>query len=164
MATSRRLFKFSAPGNESTPEPSPERKSNPEVVTSGESDFESAKESPALKTTGLRESPADERTRLKLELHPLIESLDEGRPRYDTESEQAALVKALPRYLLDEPESETKSNPLASSSYWIKPHLNQPYSPIKNLFTITIFTYFSILHLLFHYYHSSLPNSLTLRT
>jgi hypothetical protein len=58
--TSRRLFKFSAPGNESTPEPSPERKPNPEVATSGESDFESAKGSPALEPTGLRESPAYE--------------------------------------------------------------------------------------------------------
>jgi hypothetical protein len=50
--TSRRLFKFSAPGNESTPEPSPEQKLNPEVVASGESDFESARgESPAPEPT-----------------------------------------------------------------------------------------------------------------
>jgi hypothetical protein len=50
--TSRRLFKFSATENESTPEPSPERKPNPEVVTSGKSDFESATgESPAPKPT-----------------------------------------------------------------------------------------------------------------
>jgi hypothetical protein len=85
--TSRRLFKFSAPGNESTPKPSPERKPKPEVVTSGESDFESAKGSPALEPTGLRESPAYERTGLEEELNPLIESLDEGRPRYDIELE-----------------------------------------------------------------------------
>jgi hypothetical protein len=58
--TSRRLFKFSAPGNELTPKPSPEQKPNPEVVTSGESDFESAKGSPALEPTELRESPAYE--------------------------------------------------------------------------------------------------------
>jgi hypothetical protein len=76
--TSRRLFKFSAPGTESTPEPSPERKPNPEVVTSGKSDFESAKASPALKLTGLRESPAYEQTGLEIELNLLIESLDEG--------------------------------------------------------------------------------------
>jgi hypothetical protein len=85
--TSRRLFKFSAPGNKSTPEPSPERKPNPEVVTSGGSDFESAKGSPALEPTGLRESPAYERTGLEEELSPLIESLDEERPRYDIEPE-----------------------------------------------------------------------------
>jgi hypothetical protein len=87
--TSRRLFKFSAPETESTPKPSPERKPNPEVVTSGESNFESAKGSPALEPTGLRESPAYERTGLK-ELNPLIESLDEGRPCYDIEPERAA--------------------------------------------------------------------------
>jgi hypothetical protein len=67
------------------PEPSPKRKPNPEVVTSGESNFESAKGSPALKPTGLRESPAYKRTRLEVELNPLIESLHEGRPRYDIE-------------------------------------------------------------------------------
>jgi hypothetical protein len=44
--TSRRPFQFSAPGNESMPEPSPEQKPNPEVVTSGDSDFESATGSP----------------------------------------------------------------------------------------------------------------------
>jgi hypothetical protein len=49
--TSRRLFKFSAPENESTPEPSPKRKPNPEVVTSGESDFESATGSPTHEPT-----------------------------------------------------------------------------------------------------------------
>jgi hypothetical protein len=76
--TSRRLFKFSAPGNELMPEPSPERKPNPEIVTSGESDFKSAKGSPALEPTGLRESPTYERTGLEEELNPLIESLDEG--------------------------------------------------------------------------------------
>jgi hypothetical protein len=66
--TSRRLFKFSAPGNELTPEPSPERKPNPEVVTSGESDFKSA--------TG--ESPAPEPTRR------LIDVIG-GPPQVDTE-------------------------------------------------------------------------------
>jgi hypothetical protein len=61
------------------PEPSPKRKPNPEVVTSGKSDLESAKGSPALEPTGLRESPAYKRTGLKEESNPLIESLDEGR-------------------------------------------------------------------------------------
>jgi hypothetical protein len=49
--TSRRPFQFSAPGNKSTPEPSPEQKPNPEFVTSGESDFESATGSPAPEPT-----------------------------------------------------------------------------------------------------------------
>jgi hypothetical protein len=133
MTTSRRPFQFSAPGNELMPEPSPERKPNPEVVTSGESNFESAKRSPALEPTGLRESPADEQTRLKLELHLLIESLDEGQPRYDTEPKQAALVEETPHYLLVEP--ETDLDPLVKSSYFTEPCPNQPYSPIENLFT-----------------------------
>jgi hypothetical protein len=49
--TSRRPFQFSAPGNELTPEPSPERKPNPEPLTSGDSDFKSATGSPAPKLT-----------------------------------------------------------------------------------------------------------------
>jgi hypothetical protein len=106
MMTSRRLFKFSAPGNELTPELSPERKLNPEVVTSGKSDFESAKGSPTLEPTGLRESPAYERTGLEGELNPLIESLDEGRPRYNIEPERAALVEELTHYLLENPKDE----------------------------------------------------------
>jgi hypothetical protein len=72
-------------------------------VTSGESDFESAKGSPALKLTGLRESPAYERTGLKEELNPLIESLDEERPRYDIKREQAALAEEPTHYLLRTP-------------------------------------------------------------
>jgi hypothetical protein len=48
--TSRRPFKFSALGNELTPKPSPERKPNPEPLTSGDSNFESATESPAPET------------------------------------------------------------------------------------------------------------------
>jgi hypothetical protein len=51
MMTSRRPFQFSAPGNKSTPKPSPERKLNPEPLTSGDSNFESATESPAPKPT-----------------------------------------------------------------------------------------------------------------
>jgi hypothetical protein len=103
------------------PEPPPERKSNPEVVTSGESDFESAKGSPALEPTGLRESPADERTGLKLELHPLIESLDKGRPRYDTETERATLVEELTHYLLAETDDELDLDSLVESSYFTEP-------------------------------------------
>jgi hypothetical protein len=134
--TSRRLFKFSAPGTESTPEPSPERKLNPEVVTSGKSDFESAKGSPALKPTGLRESPAYERTRLEVELNPLIESLDEGQPCYDIEPERATLVEEPTHYLLADPENELNLDPLVESSYFTEPRPDRtPYSPIENLFS-----------------------------
>jgi hypothetical protein len=136
MTTSRRLFKFSAPGNKSTPEPSPEQKPNPEVVTSGESDFESAKGSPALEPTGLRESPAYKRTGLEEKLNLLIESLDEGRPRYDIEPERTALAEEPTHYLLADPEDEPDLDPLVESSYFTEPRLNQPlYSPIENLFS-----------------------------
>jgi Retrotransposon gag protein len=134
--TSRRLFKFSAPGTESTPEPSPERKPNPDVATSGESNFESAKGSPTHKPTGLRESPAYKRTGLEERLNPLIESLDEGRPRYDTKTEQAALAEEPTHYLLADTEDELDLDPLVESSYFTEPRLNQPlYSPIENLFS-----------------------------
>jgi Ty3 transposon capsid-like protein len=132
--TSRRIFKFSAPENESTPKPSPEWKPNPEVVTSGESDFESAKGSPALEPTGLRESPAYKQTGLKEELNPLIESLDEGRPRYDIEPERATLVEKPTHYLLENPDDELDLDPLVESSYFTEPRPDQPlYSPIENL-------------------------------
>jgi hypothetical protein len=119
--TSRRLFKFSALKTKSTPEQSPEQKSNPEVVTSGESDFESAKGSPALELTGLRESPAYEQTGLKLELHLLIESLDEGRPRSNTEPERAASAEEPTHYLLAENINEPDLDPLVESSYFTEP-------------------------------------------
>jgi hypothetical protein len=132
MTTSRRLFKFSAPGNELTPEPSPERKPNPEVVTSGESDFESAKGSPAL--TGLRESPAYEQTGLEEELNPLIESLDEGRPRYDTGSERAALAEEPTHYLLANPKEELDLDPLVESSYFTNPARTNLYTLLSKIF------------------------------
>jgi hypothetical protein len=136
MTTSRRLFKFSASGTELTPELSPERKPNPEVVTSGESDFESAKESPALKLTGLRESPAYKQTGLEIELNPLIESLDKGRPRYNTKPERAALVEEPTHYLLIDPKDKLDLDPLVESSYFTEPRPNRPpYSPIENLFS-----------------------------
>jgi hypothetical protein len=134
--TSRRLFKFSAPGNKLMPEPSPKQKPNPEVVTSGESDFESAKGSPALEPTGLRESPAYERTGLEIELNLLIESLDEGRPRYDIKPEQAALVEEPTHYLLKNPKDELDLDPLVESSYFTEPRPDQPlYSPIEKFFS-----------------------------
>jgi hypothetical protein len=105
-------------------------------VTSGESNFESAKGSPALEPTELRESPAYKRTRLEEELNPLIESLDEGRPRYDIEPERAALAEEPTHYLLENPENKLDLDPLVESSYFTEPRLNQPlYSPIKNLFS-----------------------------
>jgi hypothetical protein len=39
---------------------SPEQKLDPETLTSGDSNFESAKESPALEPTGQKESPIHE--------------------------------------------------------------------------------------------------------
>jgi hypothetical protein len=105
-------------------------------VTSGESDFESAKGSPALEPTGLRESPANEQTGLEVELNPLIESLDEGQPCYNTEHERAALVMEMPHYLLVDPEIKTNLDPLVESNYFTEPHPDRPpYSPIENLFT-----------------------------
>jgi hypothetical protein len=90
-------------------------------VTSGESDFESAKGSPALEPTGLRESPAYERTGLEEEINPLIKSLDEGRPRYDIESERAALAEEPTHYLLADPEDEHDLDRLVESSYFTEP-------------------------------------------
>jgi hypothetical protein len=104
-------------------------------VTSGESDFESAKGSPALKPTGLRESSAYKRTGLEVELNPLIESLNEGRPCYDIEPERATLVEKPTHYLLVDPEDELDLDPLVESSYFTEPRPNQPYSPIENLFS-----------------------------
>jgi hypothetical protein len=114
MMTSRRPFQFSAPGNESTPELSPERKLNPETLTSGDSDFESA--------TG---SPAPEPTR------KLIDTI-EGGPQVETErtqTEQIKLIEGGPQL-----DFEEEHDLLVESSYFIKPRPNPPYSPIENLF------------------------------
>jgi Ty3 transposon capsid-like protein len=103
-------------------------------VTSGESDFESAKGSPALEPTGLRERPAYKRTRLEEELNPLIESLNKGQPRYDTEPERAALVEEPTHYLLENSKDEHDLDPLVESSYFTEPCPDQPlYSPFENL-------------------------------
>jgi hypothetical protein len=101
--------------------PSPERKPNPEVVTSGESDFESAKGSPALEPTGLRESPAPEPTRR------LIDVI-EGLPQVDIE--RAALVEEPTHYLLADPEDEHDLDPLVESSYFTEPRPDEPLSKI----------------------------------
>jgi hypothetical protein len=69
--------------------------------------------------------------------------------------------------LSDYHESEA---PLASLSSSPPPPLGTIGNPIvvsddkDDIDSVTIFTYFSILHLLFHYLRSSLPNFLALRT
>jgi hypothetical protein len=97
------------------PEPSPKQKPNPEVVTSGKSDFESA--------TG---SPAPEPTRR------LIDIIEEG-PQVNTErTEQTEFVK----YLEGGPQDDIEEHgPLVKSSYFTEPRPDPPYSPLKNLFS-----------------------------
>jgi Domain of unknown function (DUF4939) len=113
--TSRRLFKFSAPENKSTPEPSPEWKPNPEVVTSGESDFESA--------TG---SPAPEPTRR------LFDIIERG-PQVVTErTEQTEFIEYLEGGAQDDIEEHDL---LVKSSYFTEPWPDPPYSPLENLFS-----------------------------
>jgi hypothetical protein len=51
------MFATPEPKHRLTPEMSPEQKTDPETVTSGESGFESAEESLAPETEGQRESP-----------------------------------------------------------------------------------------------------------
>jgi hypothetical protein len=96
------------------PEPSPEQKPNPEPLTSGDSDFESA--------TG---SPAPEPTRT------FIDKI-EGGPQVKTEqtrTEQIEVIKGGPQINFEE------HNPLVESSYFTEPQPDPPYSPIGNLFT-----------------------------
>jgi hypothetical protein len=113
--TSKRLFKFSAPENELTPEPSPERKPNPEVVTSGKSDFESATGSPAPKPT-----------------RRLFNIIKEG-PQVITErTEQTKFIE----YLKGGPQDDIEEHdPLVESSYFTEPQPDPPYSPLKKLFS-----------------------------
>jgi hypothetical protein len=70
------MFTTPEPECEQMPETSPEQKADPETVTSGESGFESAEESLALKTKVRRESP-DPWT-----------GLVEGEPHLGTETEE----------------------------------------------------------------------------
>jgi hypothetical protein len=81
------------------PETSPERKSNPEPLTSGDSNFESAKRSPALEPTGQGESSSLRTTRLGENSHPLIEDPADRGPRYETEwtqTKQTELIEKGP--------------------------------------------------------------------
>jgi hypothetical protein len=97
------------------PKPSPEQKLNPETLTSGDSDFESA--------TG---SPAPEPTRRLIELI-------EGGPQVETkqtQTEQIKLIEGGPQLDFKE-----EHNLLVKSSYFTEPQPNPPYSPIENLFS-----------------------------
>jgi hypothetical protein len=97
------------------PELSPKRKPNPEPLTSGDSDFESA--------TG---SLAPEPTRRLIDII-------EGGPQVETErTEQTEFVK----YLEGGPQDNIEEhNLLVESSYFTEPQPDPPYSPLENLFS-----------------------------
>jgi hypothetical protein len=98
-----------------TPEPSPKRKLNPDTLTSGDSDFESATESPAPKPT-----------------RTFIDTI-EGGPQVKTKqtwTEQIKLIEGGPQL-----DFEEEHDLLVESSYFTKPRPNPPYSPIENLFS-----------------------------
>jgi hypothetical protein len=80
------------------PEPSPEQKLNPEVVTSGDSNFESATGSPAHEPTSF------------------IDTIEEG-PQVETKQIQTELVE----YLEEGPQDDFEENPLVKSSYFTEP-------------------------------------------
>jgi hypothetical protein len=75
------------------PETSPKQKSNPEPLTSGDSNFESAKGSPALKLTGQGENSSPQMTGLGESSHPLIKELVEGGPQIKFEETHDLLVE-----------------------------------------------------------------------
>jgi hypothetical protein len=89
------------------PETSPKQKLDPETLTSGDSDFESAKESPALEPTGQRESP-DPRIEL-VEEKPYLEIKQ-------TKTKQTELIEGGPQFKFEE-----TYKLLAESSYWTEP-------------------------------------------
>jgi hypothetical protein len=96
------------------PELSPKRKPNPEPLTSGDLNFESATESPAPKPR-----------------RNLTDTI-EGGPQVETErtrTKQIELSEGGPQINFEE------HNPLVKSSYFTEPRPNSPYSPIENLFT-----------------------------
>jgi hypothetical protein len=93
--TSRKPFKFFAPGNKSMPKLSPERKPNPEHLTSGDSNFESATESPAPEPTRnftelIEGGPQVKTKQTRTEQIKLIE----GGPQLDFEEEHDLLVES----------------------------------------------------------------------
>jgi hypothetical protein len=97
------------------PELSPERKPNPETLTSGDSDFESA-----------TESLAPEPTR---RLINTIEGGPQVKPE-QTRAEQIKLIEGGPQL-----DFEEEHDLLVKSSYFTKPRPNPPYSPIENFFS-----------------------------
>jgi hypothetical protein len=116
-----------------TPETSPKQKSNPEPLTSGDSDFESEKGSPALKLIGRRENSSPWTTRLGESSHPPIEDLVEGGPYYEAKQTQTKQTKLIERG--SQIKFKETHDPLVKSSYFTEPQPNPPYSPIENLFT-----------------------------
>jgi Ty3 transposon capsid-like protein len=92
------------------PEPSPEQKPNPEPLTSGDSDFESATGSPAPKPTRR------------------LTDMIEGGPQVETE--QIEFFGRGPQL-----DFEEEHNLLVKSSYFTEPQPNPPYSLIENLFS-----------------------------
>jgi Ty3 transposon capsid-like protein len=81
-------------------------------VTSGESNFESATESPAHEPTSF------------------IDAI-EGGPQVETKRIRTELVE----YLERRPQDDFEENLLVESSYFTEPRPDQPYSPIENLFS-----------------------------
>jgi hypothetical protein len=120
--TSRRPFHFSAPEYKSTPETSPKQKLNPEPLTSGDSDFESA-------TGSFAPEPIEQRESLHLPIDKLIEEGPQVETK-QTQTKQIKLIEGGPQV-----EFEETHDPLVKSSYFTKPWPDPPYSPIKNLFT-----------------------------
>jgi hypothetical protein len=113
------MFAAPNPEHEPTPETSPKRKPDPETLTSGDSDFESAKKSPALELTGQRESPDPQIELVERKPHLGIEQ---------TKTKQTELIEGGPQFKFGE-----TYKPLPESSYWTKLQPEQPYSPIENL-------------------------------
>jgi hypothetical protein len=89
------------------PEMSPEQKPDPETLTSGDSDFESAKKSPALEPTGQRESPDPK-------IYLVAEKPHLGTEQ--TQTKQTKLTEEGPQL-----EFEETNELLAESSYWTEP-------------------------------------------
>jgi hypothetical protein len=100
------------------PEPSPKQKPNPEPLTSGDSDFESATGSPAPKPT-----------------RRLIDTI-EGGPQVETKRTRTEQVKLIEGGPQTDSEEEEEHNPLVESSYFTEPRPDPPYLPLKNLVTV----------------------------
>jgi hypothetical protein len=98
-----------------TPEPSPKQKPNPEPLTSGDFNFESATGSPAPKPT-----------------RRLINTI-EGGPQVETK--RAKRTKFV-EYLEGGPQDDIEEhNLLVKSSYFTEPGPDPPCSPLENLFS-----------------------------